>query len=210
MRKLPFLIFLFVIALLCAHASSRPDQLTPLVVSPLTNNTRAFTGTDGRQHLVYELVLTNTSPTPATLKKIEVLDEKNTSKALASSDGSGLLSCLRTTGRLTVDNPTIEFNSTRLFLIDLVLDPATALPERLVHHIEVLGAAGPGPAPTTPVALSYTVAPLDRFAGIARHQPSALGQGLGSSQRMLRCGFDPSVEQPFGQRENLFCPTLCD
>jgi hypothetical protein len=28
-----------------------------------------FTGTDGRLHIVYELVLTNTNPTPATLKQ---------------------------------------------------------------------------------------------------------------------------------------------
>lgn len=177
MRKLLFLVFLFVIAVLCAHASSRPDQLTPLVVSPLTHNIRAFTGTDGRQHLVYELVLTNTSPTPATLKKIEVLDEKSTSKALASFDGPGLLSCLRTTGRLTVDNPTVEFNSTRLFLIDVVLDPATALPERLVHHIEVLGASGPGPTPTTPVLLSYNVASLDLSRKLPVIGPPLSGKG---------------------------------
>ncbi len=112
-------------------------------------------------HLVYELVLMNTSPTPATLKKIEVVDGSNPSKTLASYDGKGLLSCLRTTGRLTVENPTIEFNSTRLFLIDLSLDPAIALPQHLMHHIDVLGAPSPGPKPTAQVLLSYAVAPLD-------------------------------------------------
>src|SRR3984893_9402173 len=155
------LLLLFVIVLLSAHASSRSDQFTPLVVSPLTTNTRPFHGTDGRVHLVYELVLTNTSPTPATLKKIEVVDGSNPSKTLASYDGTGLLSCLRTTGRLTVENPTIEFNSTRLFLIDLSLDPAIALPQHLMHHIDMLGAPSPGPKPTAQVLLGYTVAPLD-------------------------------------------------
>ncbi len=95
-------------------------------------------------HVVYELVLTNTSPTPATLKKIEVLAGSGASKDLASYDGPGLLSCLRTTGRLPVDNPTIEFNSTRIFLIDLQLDPAITLPEHMMHHIEVLGASSTG------------------------------------------------------------------
>jgi hypothetical protein len=163
MRKSRYLLFLFVIALLSASATSRPDQFTPLVVSALTNNTRPFQGTDGRVHLVYELVLTNTSPTPATLKKIEVLDGANSSKPLATYEGQELLLCLRTTGRLTAENPTIEFNSTRLFLIDLALDPAVALPAHLLHHIEVLGAVSPGPKPAPPVLLSYTVAPLDIF-----------------------------------------------
>lgn len=161
MRKPHYLVLLFAIALLSANATSRPDQFTPLVVSTLTSNTPPFQGTDGRVHLVYELVVTNTSPTPAKLKRIEVLDGSNPAKTLATYDGQGLLSCLRTTGRLTAENPTIEFNSTRLFLIDLSLDPAISLPVHLMHHIEVLGAASPAPRATTPVLLSYTVAPLD-------------------------------------------------
>jgi hypothetical protein len=177
MRKGHYLLLLSVIAILSANATSRPDQFTPLVVSALTKNTRPFHGTDGRVHLVYELVLTNTSPTPATLKKIEVLDGSNPSKALASYDGRGLLLCLRTTGRLTAEIPTIEFNSTRLFLIDLSLDPAIALPEQLMHHIEVLGAPSPGPKPTTPVLLSYIVAPLDISRKVPVISPPLSGKG---------------------------------
>jgi len=92
-----YLLLLFVIVLLCAHASSRSDQFTPLVVSPLTTNAQPFHGTDGRVHLVYELVLTNTSPTPATLKKIEVVDGSNPSKTLASYYGGG--GCRRVCGQ---------------------------------------------------------------------------------------------------------------
>src|ERR1700682_6130857 len=103
MRRPLYLLLLFVIVLLPAHASSRFDQFTPLVVSPLTTNTRPFHGTDGRVHLVYELVLTNTSTTPTTLRKIEVVDGSNPSKTLASYYGRGLSSCLRTTGRLTAE-----------------------------------------------------------------------------------------------------------
>jgi len=58
-------------------------------------------------------VLTNTSPTAATLKKIDVM--ANSSQALASYEGKGLLSALKTTGRLPADGPTIEFNGTRIF-----------------------------------------------------------------------------------------------
>jgi hypothetical protein len=168
---------LFVAARLSAFASSAPDQFTPVVVSALTTNTRPFHGTDGRLHLVYELVLTNTSPTPATLNKIDVLGGASSAKPLATYEGKELLSLLRTTGRLPVENPTIEFNSTRLFLIELDLDPATALPGHLLHHIEALGAVGPGPTPTTPVPLSYTVAPLEISKTLSVIGPPLSGKG---------------------------------
>jgi hypothetical protein len=59
-----------------AGQKSSPDQFTPVIVSPLTGSTRLFPGTDGKYHVVYELVVTNTKPTPATLKKVEVLDAR--------------------------------------------------------------------------------------------------------------------------------------
>jgi Peptidase family M23 len=170
------LIVLFVTALLTAHASSRPDQFTPLIASTLTANARPFLGTDGRLHVVYELVLTNASPTPATLMKIEVVDPAS-SKALASYDGQELFSRLRTTARLPSENSTIEFNGTRIFLIDLALESATKLPQHLMHHIEVLGAPMPGPKPVTPVALRYTVAPLDISTKLPQIGPPLSGKG---------------------------------
>lgn len=177
MRKPVVLIGLFFLALLSADANSRPDQFTPLAAAALTPNTRPFPGTDGRVHIVYELVLTNTSPTPATLKNIEVLDPASSSTVLASYGDKKLLSCLRTTGRLAAESPTIEFNSTRLFLIDLALDPGVVLPERLWHHIEVLGAPSPGPTPATPVLLSYSVAPLDLLRKLPKIGPPLSGKG---------------------------------
>ena len=127
--------------------------------------------------MVYELVLTNTSPTPATLKKIEVIDGASPAKTLARYEGPELLSLLRTTGRLNAENPTIEFNSTRLFLIDVSLAPSVALPASLLHHIEVLAAPSPAPRATTPVLLSYTVAPLDLSRKLPVIGPPLLGKG---------------------------------
>src|SRR5579863_9192092 len=99
------------------RANPPTDTFTPLVVSPLTANTGIFLGTDGRLHLVYELVLTNANATPATVQKIEVWNAADTTKPLASFDGADLLSRLRTTGNTTSTSPAIEFNGTRLFLI---------------------------------------------------------------------------------------------
>ena len=70
---------------------SSPDQFTPVTVSPLTENTQPFPGTDGKYHIVYELLVTNAKPTPATLKKVEVLDAGSQNRSapavIAAYDG---------------------------------------------------------------------------------------------------------------------------
>jgi hypothetical protein len=176
-RKQICLISIFAFALLHSHANSGSDQFTPLVASALTANVRPFQGTDGRLHLVYELVLTNSSPTAATLKKVEVVDAANASKTLASYDGQGLLSHLRTTGNSAAENLTIEFNNTRLLLIDFTLEATAAPPERVWHHIELLGGSSPSRKPATPVLQDYTVAPLDISRQLPEIGPPLAGKG---------------------------------
>jgi Peptidase family M23 len=177
MRKPRSLIALFIVALLTANSGARSDQFTPLVASTLTANARPFQGTDGRVHIVYELMLTNTNPTPATLKKIEVLDASDPSRIFASYDERELLSRLRTTGGAPIESPTIELNGTRLFLIDLSLDLAITPPAKLLHHIDVMAAPSPGRIPTTPVLLGYTVAPLDISRNLPEIGPPLSGKG---------------------------------
>jgi hypothetical protein len=80
------------------------DQFTPVLVSPLNPNAGAFLGTDGKQHVVYELELLNANPTPATLEKIEVLDAANPAHEIASYQGAELVSRLRTVGKTPVAN----------------------------------------------------------------------------------------------------------
>jgi len=177
MRTRPYLAAFFAVALFSASAAPQPDQFTPLVVAPLTANTRSFHGTDGKTHLTYELVLTNTNPTPATLQRVVIVDASDQSKALASFDGRRLLSHLRTTGATAADSPTIEFNQTRLLLIDFTLDPLATIPARVLHNLQVLAAPAPSLRPATPVALSYTVAPLDINPNLPQIGPPLSGGG---------------------------------
>jgi hypothetical protein len=141
-----------------------PDQFTPVLVSPLASSAQPFLATDGKYHVDYELVVTNAKPTTATLKKIEVLDADKPSAVIASYQGDTLLSRLRTMAGSPANNLEIEFNGTRMFLIDLIFDTRAQVPNRLQHHFEVMAAPTPAPMPVTPVALSYTV------AAIALHQ----------------------------------------
>ena len=52
---------------------SGASQLTPLLDSTLSTP-HWFSGTDGKAHLVYELLLTNAIPAPVTLNALEVRD----------------------------------------------------------------------------------------------------------------------------------------
>jgi hypothetical protein len=158
-----------------------PDQFTPVVASPLTSSTRAFLATDGKYHLDYELVVTNSRPTTATLKTIEVLDADkpagSPSAVIASYDGNHLLSRLRMMSNAGADKPEIEFNGTRLFLIDVAFDTRAQVPTRLLHRFALLGAATPGPVSATPVLLRYTLAPLEISSKQIEIGPPLAGKG---------------------------------
>jgi hypothetical protein len=170
---LAFFLFAFAAIMRC----QQPDQFTSVVASPLTTSTDVFVGTDGKQHVVYELVFTNASPTPATLNKVEVLDAATPAAVLTSYEGRQLISHLRTTGNTAAESARIEFNGTRLLLIDLSLNVSVRLPPRLMHRISLLGAKAPGRRPATPVSLTYVVAPISLSRELATLSPPLAGKG---------------------------------
>ena len=60
-------------------------RFTPLTASTLTTP-QAVTGTDGKLHLAYELLLTNAAATTVRIDRVEVLDA-GTKQALLALDG---------------------------------------------------------------------------------------------------------------------------
>jgi Peptidase family M23 len=176
----PWLTALLLLALPAKGQKPELDQFTAVVVSPLTSSTRPFPGTDGKYHVVYELELTNTKPTPATVKKVEILDARRQGQdppaVIAAYEGDALMSRLRTLANTPANSAEIEFNGTRLFLIDLAFDSRAQVPSRLQHHFEGMGASTPAPAGMTPVALSYTVAPLDLEPQLLQIGPPLAGE----------------------------------
>jgi hypothetical protein len=169
------LVTLFVFAL--AMRALAADQVTPVIASALNPSTEAFLGSDNKQHVVYELVLTNASPTPATLEKIEVLESTQSTHALAVYQGDRLLSHLRSTGSTPAAETDVEFNGTRLFLIHLIFDQNATIPAHLVHRFTLLGGATPAPVPQTPVALTYTAAPFTVLTKVRVIGPPLAGKG---------------------------------
>jgi hypothetical protein len=153
------------------------DEFTPVIVTTLNPSTGAFLGTDGKQHIVYELLLTNANPTPATLQKLEVLGDNASGAVVATYEGKDLLSHMRTLGRTPVTSPEIEFGSSRFLLLQLEFDKNTAVPRRLLHRLTLLGGGVPASTPQTPAALHYTVAPLEVQAKVMVIGPPLKGKG---------------------------------
>jgi hypothetical protein len=153
------------------------DQFTPVLVTTLNPATAAFPGTDGKQHVVYELMLTNANPTLAIIQKIEVLDAHDPSHVVAGYEGTSLRSQLRTLGKTPVADTDIEFNGARIFLVQLAFATGAPVPQRLLHRITLLGGAVPAPTPQTPVTLQYTVAPLAVTKKVLVVGPPLKGKG---------------------------------
>ena len=161
------------------------EVYTPVVASALNAGTRPVMGTDGKQHLVYELVLTNASRIVATLQKIEVVDAKDPAKVLATFEGAGLSAHLHNTGNMPVEKAEIPFNETRLALLSFSMAAGVAVPERLLHRITLTGTA-PGHKPDELVEQHYVVAPIEVRGGVPTIGPPLAGKGLGRGERMLR------------------------
>ncbi len=67
------LLCLFAAFSMAARAGYSQDVFTPVIASPLVRSTYAVQGTDDKQHVVYELVITNSGTATATLQRIEVV-----------------------------------------------------------------------------------------------------------------------------------------
>src|SRR3954468_13507121 len=120
------------------------DTFTPVTVSFVGRDTATpVLSSDGRYRVVYELILTNTKPVPASLDAVEVLDPTNDSQVLRLED-KDLLDNLRTLDVKPVPDASLQPNEARLLYLTAIFDSEDAIPEALDHQLEVQGADNPG------------------------------------------------------------------
>jgi hypothetical protein len=134
-----------------AALSATPAPLAVQIPAP----PRPVATTDGHRHLLYELVLQNTSAADATVDLVEVVDDV-TPSPLARYAGDQLAAILLFvagdgTGALLPGGEAVAF-------IDLALAPARRLPRRLTTRIRTTTAAGP--AVTTAATAVVAEAPI--------------------------------------------------
>lgn len=178
MRTVRLLVCFITSFLMTGVPAQSQDTFTPVTASPLLPTTFAVEGTDNKQHIVYELVITNTGTTPATLQKIEVVSPDASRQVLASFEGDALLTRLRTAGRgPEITAREIEFSGTRLFLVDFTLDKGTRPPATLLHRFYLLAGGSPGAPKDQATAQSYTIAPIALSTDITVLGPPLAGKG---------------------------------
>jgi Peptidase family M23 len=139
--------------------AATPDQFTTVIASTLDAGMAPVLGTDGRRHVVYELLLTNAKPVPATLSEIQVLDAARPATVVATFAGDDLKHRVRLlSGHTIAPDLTLAEDVSRLVLIDLTFPATGAVPGTLLHRFRLTGQ--PVTGGTTPAPLDYTAAPF--------------------------------------------------
>src|SRR5256885_13275879 len=124
---------------------------TAIVGTILAGPVPAVHGTDGRHHVVYELVLTNTEAVPATLQAVEVRNRANDAR-LARFEGDQLLGMLRAMNARPAASLELPANESRVGLLSLAFSSAETVPRLLHHPLDVFAAispSAPAPPPTS-------------------------------------------------------------
>ena len=138
--------------------SQEEDTFTPVIASFVGGDTAAVKGTDGRYHVVYELLLTNTRAVPATLEAVEVLDAADGTTILRS-EGEDLVDLMRALDARPAEDASLPPNESRMVFLTVSFDSEEDVPEALDNRIEAMAAAGPGAS--EPSSVRYGVGTLE-------------------------------------------------
>jgi murein DD-endopeptidase MepM/ murein hydrolase activator NlpD len=142
-----------------AQGEQQEDVFTPVTVSLIGSDSEgAVKGTDGRYHVVYELLLTNAKAVPATLEAVEVLDAGDGTTVLRR-EGDKLVPLIRTLNAQPAKNALIPPNQSRMVFLTVSFNSEEDIPESLDHRFELKAAANP--AATEPSKMRYQAASVD-------------------------------------------------
>lgn len=135
--------------LLSPPLAAAEDELTAVTASVLATP-EAVLADDGRQHLAYELMLSNRAPTEVTVRSIQVLAGKKVVGGLAGKRLAAMMSPFAATKLGNVLAP----GQGGYVLMDVSFPGKAKLPKRLVHRIAI-SEKKPSPANAT----TYLAAP---------------------------------------------------
>lgn len=195
-----------------SQAVSVPAAYTPVAMQQLGAPTMPFKGTDGKYHVVYDLLLTNASKVPASLEKVEVVDEANRSKVVATFSGKQLVdpSCgygdcnrLRTLPSAPAPDTSIPPQESRALLLGYAFDALEDAPKLVLHRVYLQAASNPGAQ--APSAVNYLVTPVNISAGTARViSPPVRGDNWVAQNGCCEIGFPhvPSLSPLSGKLSN--------
>jgi hypothetical protein len=114
------------------------EKMTPVLFS-VEDAPVPFMGSDGRVHLVYELVMTNFSSADVTVEKVEVVGDGG---VLQSLDAVAIGGRLQAAGQRESDAK-LAGSARALLFLHVTLAPGAAIPTRLLHRVTIHANAAP-------------------------------------------------------------------
>jgi pimeloyl-ACP methyl ester carboxylesterase len=149
------------------HQAARGPELTPVLQSVLSPP-RWYPGDDGRVHVQYELMLTNTLALPVDITTLEVSDGNG--RRVDSLSGDRLAEAMTLLGSESEGTTRLPASTVAIVWLDLSVATRRRVPARVEHRLTV--DLGPG-LPIGP-SISYT----GGRAMVARKSPIAIGPPL--------------------------------
>ena len=115
------------------------------IVSEVTTSPTAVKATDGRFHIAYELILTNTAPLTMAVERLEVRDPR-TRRVLSSISGAQLDRNMNPAADPGSEDPTtMAASETSVVWMDVAVRRASQLPRVLEHRLVASSRPPPGP-----------------------------------------------------------------
>jgi murein DD-endopeptidase MepM/ murein hydrolase activator NlpD len=144
MRRTPLGIFVSTLTLLYFFAtlpisSSASEHITPVLLS-VQDAPIPFIGSDGREHLVYELWMTNFSSANVAVEQVEILGSGGA--VLQTLDASEIATRLQPAG-IREPSATMSASANALLFIHVVLTGGPTAPQQLTHRVRLRAEAAP-------------------------------------------------------------------
>jgi len=155
---------------------SPTTRFTPLA-SQLLTHPQPVRASDGKYHLAYELVLTNTTGADVAVEKIEMRDAAD-GRVIQTLSGADLQAHVNPLGKIGPDNPgelSISSSSTSIVWLDVVADGKEGIPQTIDHRITGTIAIPSGPKPFESIV---AVAGVNRTDPIILAPPVSAGTWL--------------------------------
>ena len=152
---------------LTTQVSSKVEvALTPVIQSVLSSP-RWYQGDDGRFHLQYELMLTNTVPLAVDVTSVEVLGDDQRVEVLT---GDTLEAAMTPLGSETGSTTKLPGSAVGIVWLDLEFESSDQLPQQVSHRLTV--DVGPG------LPVGPTIVDTGAAAEVSDQQPVVIGPPL--------------------------------
>jgi hypothetical protein len=145
-----------------------PDAFTAVTGQIVGDQATPVLGSDNKWHVVYELMLTNGRPIPASIQQINVVDYDNVERVLRTfTEAEIVASGVNLSGRTRLESEIpsllggdviLQPNESMVVFIELEFDTESEVPEAIVHQFSGTAATNPGSRDPSPV--EYLMVPL--------------------------------------------------